>query len=176
MKEARMVEYWFEIFRQNVDRWAWRFVVLRDGERRVLARSGRDFRSRRRARRSIRRLRSNIQGAPIIVVGQGGFPLPATTFALVPGVVPLPVQGSPDEFEPAGARQSLGTGGAPLAELRTQNGEPVQAQEQAPQPRVQQEPAKAATPEPPAAQEQAPEPEQEKKPTPRRGGRKAKAT
>jgi hypothetical protein len=63
-----------------------------------------------------------------------------------------------------------------LAELRTHNGEPVQAREQAPQPRVQQEPAKAATPEPPAAQEQAPEPEQEKKPTPRRGGRKAKAT
>jgi hypothetical protein len=181
MKEARMVEYWFEIFRENVDRWAWRFVVLRDGERRVLARSGRDFRSRRRARRSIRRLRTNIEGAPIIVVGQGGFPLPASTFTLVPGVVPLPVQGSPDEFEPAVARQSLGTGGARLAELRTHNGEPVQAQEQAPQPHVQQEPAKAATPEPTAAQEQAPEPaapeeKPEKKPAPRRGGRRTRAT
>jgi hypothetical protein len=185
MKEARMVEYWFEIFRQNVDRWAWRFVVLRDGERRVLARSGRDFRSRRRARRSIRRLRTNIEGAPIIVVGQGGFPLPASTFTLVPGVVPLPVQGSPDEFEPAVARQSLGTGRAPLAALRTHNGEPVQAQEQAPQPRVQQEPAEAATPEPTAAQEQAPEPaapeekpekKPEKKPAPRRGGRRTRAT
>lgn len=120
-----------------------------------------------------------MRGAPIIVVGQGGFPLPATTFAVVPGVVPLPVKGSLDEFEPAGARRSLSTGGAPLAELRTPNGEPVQAQEQPPQPHVQQEPAKAATPEPPAAQEQEqePEPEPKKKPTPRRGGgRKARST
>ena len=95
-----------------------------------------------------------MRGAPIIVVGQGGFPLPASTFAFVPGVVPLVVQGSPDEFEPAGARQSVSTGGGPSAEPRTHNGEPVQAQEQPPQPQVQQEPAKAATPEPPAAQEQ----------------------
>jgi uncharacterized protein YegP (UPF0339 family) len=173
MEEARMVQYWFEIFRQSFDRWSWRFVVDRDGERRVVARSGRDFRSRRRARRSIRRLRSNIGAAPIVVVGQGGFPLPASTFTLVPGVVPLPVQGSPDEFERAGARQSLGTGGAPLA-LRTHNGEPVQAQ--APQPQAQQEPATAATPEPPAAQEPEPEKKPAKKPAQRRGGRKAGAT
>jgi hypothetical protein len=176
MKEARMVQYWFEIFRQSFDRWSWRFVENRDGKRRVLARSSRDFRSRRRARRSIRRLRRNILGAPIIVVGQGGFPLPASTFTIVPGVQPLPVQRSSDDFEPAGARQSVATGGGPLAVPRTHNGEPVQAQEQPPQPQVQQEPAKAATPEPPAAQEQVQEPEPEKKPAPRRGGRKARTT
>lgn len=177
-----MVQYWFEIFRQTLDRWSWRFVVLRDGERRVLARSGRDFRSRRRARRAVRRVRRAMRRAPIVVVGQDGFPLPATSFAFEPGVVPLVVQGSRDEFEPAGARQSIGTGRAPLAELRTHNGEPVPAQEQPPQPQVQQAPAEAATPAPPAAQEQAPEPEPEpekkpeKKPTQRRGGRKARTT
>jgi hypothetical protein len=176
MKEARMVQYWFEIFRQSLGRWSWRFVENRDGERRVLARSSRDFRSRRRVRRSIRRLRRNVLGAPVIVVGQGGFPLPTSTFTIVPGVQPLPVQRSSDEFELAGARQAVGTGGGPLAVPRTPNGEPVQAQAQPSQPQVQ--PAKAATPEPPAAQEQRqkPEPEPEKKPTQRRGGRKARAT
>jgi hypothetical protein len=182
MKEARMVQYYFEIFRQTFDRWSWRFVVVRDGERRVLARSGPDYRSRRRARRAIRRLKRAVRGASVVVVsgstGQDGFPLPASSFAFVPGVVPLVVRGSPDEFEPAGARQSVSTGRAPLAELRTHNGEPVQAQELPAQPHVQQEPAEAATPEPPAAPEPEPEPEKkpEKKPTPRRGSRKARTT
>jgi hypothetical protein len=157
MKEARMVQYWFEIFRRTYDRWSWHFVEVRDGERRVLARSGRDYRSRRRARRAIRALKRAVRGAQVVVPGasgQEGFPLPASSFAFVPGVVPLMVGGPPHVASPP--------------ELRTQTGEPVQTRELPPQPAVQQEVAEAATPEPPAASE--------KQPTPRRGGRKPRGT
>jgi hypothetical protein len=150
MKEERMVQYWFEIFRRTYDRWSWHFVEVRDGERRVLARSGRDYRSRRRARRAIRALKRAVRGAQVVVPGasgQEGFPLPASRFALVPGVVPLMMGGPPIEYDPAEARQR----------------EPSR-------PAVQQEVAEAAAPEP------EPPGTPDKKPTPKRGGRKPRAT
>jgi hypothetical protein len=171
MKEEQMVQYWFEIFRRTYDRWSWHFVEVRDGERRVLARSGRDYRSRRRARRAIRALKRAVRGAQVVVPGgngQEGFPLPASSFALVPGVVPLMVGGPPIEYDPAEARRRERAGGASSAELRTQTGELIQVRELPPRPAVQQEVAEATTPEPPAASE--------KKPTPRRGGRKPRGT
>jgi uncharacterized protein YegP (UPF0339 family) len=167
-RRARMVHR-FEIFRQTYDRWSWRFVVVDDDQSRVLARSGRTYRSRRRARRAIRALKRTVPGAPVVVTGpsgQEGFPLPATSFAFVPGVVPLVVGRPPSVYEPAGAYQGAGTGAATLAELRTPNGEPVQVQEARPE--IVQAPAEAATPEPPAE----PEPEKAKKPATRRASRR----
>lgn len=83
-----MVQYWFEIFRQAYDRWSWHFVEVRDGRRRVLARSGRDYGSRKKARKSVRRFMAALQGAEIMP-GTGGYRLPASRFAVDYGVVPL---------------------------------------------------------------------------------------
>jgi hypothetical protein len=88
MEEAGMVQYWFEIFRQTYDRWSWHFVEVRDGRRRVLARSGRDYRSRKKARQAVNRFAEALQEARIMP-GGAGYRLPASKFAVDYGVVPL---------------------------------------------------------------------------------------
>ena len=84
-----MVQYWFEIFRQTYDRWSWHFVEVRDGRRRVLARSGRDYPSRKKARKAVNRFAGALQEAQIMPAGGGGYRLPASRFAVDYGVVPL---------------------------------------------------------------------------------------
>jgi hypothetical protein len=87
MEEAGMAQYWFEIFRQTYDGWSWHFVEVRDGRRRVLARSERDYGSRKKARKSVNRFMAALQGAQIMP--GSGYRLPASRFAVDYGVVPL---------------------------------------------------------------------------------------
>lgn len=82
----------FEIVRRPNGRFGWVFV-RREGDRtRVLARSARDYRTPAKAVDAIDRMR----GADIELGGlePDPFPLPATRFQIVAGVVPLRV----DEF------------------------------------------------------------------------------
>jgi hypothetical protein len=85
-----MKTFRFEIVRLPNGRYAWLFVVLEGRRKRVLAGSSRDYRSRARAERAIERMR----GAPIepSVPDPEPFPLPATSFRIVPGVLPLMVR------------------------------------------------------------------------------------
>jgi hypothetical protein len=82
----------FEIVRRG-NRFGWIFVKVDRGRRRVLARSVRDYRSPEKAEDAIDRLR----GAPVddTTVERDPFPLPATSFRIVSGVVPLIV----DDFD-----------------------------------------------------------------------------
>jgi uncharacterized protein YegP (UPF0339 family) len=103
-----MKESQFEIVRRPNGRFAWRFVVRKDGRPRVLARSARDYRTRARAVEAIDTMRE------ADVVDAGGadpepFPLPVTRFRIVSGVVPLIVDEFPTEYESqvqAAARQA----------------------------------------------------------------------
>jgi hypothetical protein len=88
MEEAGMVQFWFEIFRQAYDRWSWHFVEVSGGQRRVLARSGRDYSSRKKARKAAYRFVETLQDAQIMP-GTGGYRLPASRFDVDYGVVPL---------------------------------------------------------------------------------------
>ena len=88
----------FVIVHRFNDRYAWLFVVGEGRRRRVLARSTRDFRSRAKAKKAINKMR----GAPVAPRDprRKPFPLPTTSFQIVPGVVPLIVEDAP-EFEDA---------------------------------------------------------------------------
>jgi hypothetical protein len=158
-----MAQYWFEIFRQTYDRWSWHFVEIRDGQRRVLARSGRDYRSRRRARKAVRALKGAVRGAQIVVPGGGheGFPLPASNFAVDYDVVPLMVGASRGGYGPRRRRR----------DRRDRTDEPDQARE-ATATAAAQEAAAAAASEP----EQAAQAVQQTKPRSGRGRRSPKST
>jgi hypothetical protein len=166
MEEAGMLQYWFEIFRQTSDRWVWHFIELRDGRRRVLARSGRDYRSRRRALRAARRFTEALRRSQV-TFGSGGFQLPASSFAVDFDVVPLMAGVSRSGFEsPTKRRRDRADQAAP-AEDQAAAEQPVKA-EQAPQ--APSEPEVAA---------EAVRPTQDKETTPPksgRGGRRAKGT
>lgn len=85
----------FQIVRRPNDRFGWIFVrVRRSGRIRVLARSVRDFSSVAKVEAAIEKL----QAAPVedTTVVQAAFPIPVTSFDIVPGVVPLMVDD--DEF------------------------------------------------------------------------------
>jgi len=94
-------QYRFEILRRGADRFSWLFVVLKGRRRRVLARSTRDYPSAEKALQAIDRLRS---ATNVVDTTDDPFPLPATFFQIVPGVVPLIVEKFPVEddeaFEP----------------------------------------------------------------------------
>lgn len=159
-----MAQYWFEIFRQTYDRWAWHFVEIRDGRRRVLARSGRDYRSRRRARKAVRALQRSVRGAEVLVAGAGheGFPLPASRFAVDYDVVPLMVGASRPGFGPPRRRR----------DRRGRTDEPVQAREAA-TPTAQEAAAAPSEPEQAAKAVQA---TQQAKPRSGRGRRSTRET
>lgn len=97
-----MNDFWFEIVRRSRKRYDWVFVAARDGRPRVLARSGRDYRSRKKTRRAITRLRSAFPLAEIRDTDP--FRLPYTRFEVVPGVLPLRVQSTQAGYVPAEAR------------------------------------------------------------------------
>jgi uncharacterized protein YegP (UPF0339 family) len=91
-----MKVYRFEIVRRAFGRFGWVFVRINDGGRRVLARSERSYRSRKRVRRAI----ATLKGADDIDDATEDYlpsPLPATSFEFVPGVLPLIVDESPVE-------------------------------------------------------------------------------
>jgi hypothetical protein len=77
------------------------FVAVFDGRPRVLARAGRDYRSRKKVRRAIGRLRNVFPRAKIR--GKGRFHLPYAKFEIVPGVLPLRVQASQSGYVPFAA-------------------------------------------------------------------------
>jgi hypothetical protein len=81
--------YRYEIFRRTYRGYSWRFVVLKDGQRQVLARSHRDYRSRKKVKRAI----DALQHADVVDLSVTPVPvlLPHSTFKFVPGVSPLMV-------------------------------------------------------------------------------------
>ena len=96
-----MNEYWFDIIRRSRKRYEWVFVAFRDGRPKVLARSGRDYRSRKKTRRAIRRLQYVFPRAGIR--SRDPYRLRYTKFEIVPGVQPLPVTSAPSGYVPAAA-------------------------------------------------------------------------
>ena len=87
-----MKQYRFEIVRRGNDRFYWLFVVVKRSGRRVLARSARDYGSPRKVRGAIETLQS-----VDVDTTEDPFTLPATSFRIVPGVVPLMVEEFPVE-------------------------------------------------------------------------------
>lgn len=85
-------QYRFEILRRGDDRFYWLFVVLEGRRRRVLARSTRDYRSARKAMGAIAKLRRTTH---VVDTTVDPFPLPATHFHVVPGVLPLVLEEFP---------------------------------------------------------------------------------
>jgi hypothetical protein len=93
--------YCFEIVRRANGRYGWRFVVIDDCGRRVLARSERTWRRRKRVRKFIEALQeAGIED----VTDHAHFPLPETSFRLVPGVLPLLVDEHPVVYRRAAIR------------------------------------------------------------------------
>jgi hypothetical protein len=90
-----MKRYRFEIVHRSFGRFGWIFVRIDERGRRVLARSERSYRSRKRVRKAI----AALDDAPIVDATREflPFPLPVTSFKFVPGVVPLIVDESPVE-------------------------------------------------------------------------------
>jgi hypothetical protein len=93
------VNDYFEIVRRSRKRFEWVFVSVRDGRHRVVARSGRDYRSRKKVLRAIRGLQHDFRHAEIR--DNNPFRFPRTKFEIVPGVLPLRVQ-TPTGFVPTG--------------------------------------------------------------------------
>jgi hypothetical protein len=78
----------FEIVRRTYRGYSWRFVVLKDGQRQVLARSHRDYRSRKKVKRAI----DALQHADVVDLSVTPVPvLLHSTFGILPGVTPLMV-------------------------------------------------------------------------------------
>jgi uncharacterized protein YegP (UPF0339 family) len=91
--------YRFEIVRRRSDRFGWRVVAIDDAGRRVIGRSERSYRSRKKATKAINALRAAY--VDDTTRPPDGFPLPATKFEVVPGVLPLIVAEHPVEYAPA---------------------------------------------------------------------------
>ena len=87
-----MKEYRIEIVRRSWGRFGWVFVRIDERGRRVLARSDRSYKSRRRVCKAVDALKE--AGVYDATKGSAPFPLPAAAFRLVPGVVPLIVDDS----------------------------------------------------------------------------------
>jgi len=85
----QMVRYRFEIVRRAFGRFGWILVDQRRG-RRVLARSERSWRSKKRVARAIK----GLAGADVVdrTNGRSQFQLPNTSFHLLTDVVPLIVE------------------------------------------------------------------------------------
>jgi hypothetical protein len=100
MREGVMPQYRFEIVGRLFDRFTWRLVELRGSRRRLLARSDQDYSSLEKVKNAIAKFREIASIAVVVnttLPGEGPFELPPTRFEIVPGVVPLVVDESPDE-------------------------------------------------------------------------------
>ena len=101
--------HWFEIVRRPYDRYAWLFVEVEDGRRRVLARSDRGYRSTKKLRSAIDDLRKVLPDAEVVDATSppdpDGFELPTTGFRFVSGVVPLVVEEGPVDYARAVVRR-----------------------------------------------------------------------
>lgn len=145
-----MNDYWFEIVRRSRKRYDWVFVADRDGRPRVLARSGRDYRSRKKVRRAIARLQDAFPYAEIRSRDQ--FRLPNSRFEVVPGVLPLRVQSASAGFVSDGARERRYAGiTAGSAQDQETQAEPATQQAD---PRTQQAELEQGPPEPPPSEAQ----------------------
>jgi hypothetical protein len=98
-----MSSYRFEIVRRRSDRFGWRVVAIDDAGRRVLGRSERSYRSRKKANQAIDALRA--ADVDDTTRPRDGFPLPATKFEVVPGVLPLIVAERPVYYARAERRR-----------------------------------------------------------------------
>jgi hypothetical protein len=143
-----MKRYRIEIVRRGFGRFGWNFVRVDDRGRRVFARSERSYRSRKRVLRAIAALGE----ARVVDVTKNDlpFPLPATSFRFVRGVVPLIVDESPVEEADAVFRVSAGPNNDREAAAAAEKEEDAVDAAQEPEAI-----AAAATPKPPAARARA---------------------
>jgi hypothetical protein len=106
-----VVNFRFEIVRRAYGRFSWVFVELQDGDRRIRARSDRDYRSRKRVWKAVDALKDAVPEARVVdatgSTGGAHFPLPTTSFRLVRDVVPLLVVESPVDYAPATRRSEI---------------------------------------------------------------------
>jgi hypothetical protein len=96
--------YWFEIVRRTYDRYSWVFVEDRNGRRRVLARSERDYRSKKRVKRAIARIQ-DVLGDADVFDATDPLDLPDVSFERTPDALPLLVGKRPGHYARAKARQ-----------------------------------------------------------------------
>ncbi|WP_446220315.1 hypothetical protein [Micromonospora sp. IBHARD004] len=90
-----MNSYFLEIIERASDRYSWVLVLYRDGQRRVIARAYRDYRSLRKAARAAEALQKAVGSAEIVYAFP---PTPDYTFQILRDVLPLPV-GSAESTE-----------------------------------------------------------------------------
>jgi uncharacterized protein YegP (UPF0339 family) len=92
-------EHWFEIVRRTYGRYSWVFVEVDGQRRRILARSDRDYGSKKKVKRAIAGLKKDFSDAVIRDATRSPacepFPLPVAHFHVVSGVVPLIVDEAP---------------------------------------------------------------------------------
>jgi hypothetical protein len=82
----------FNIIRSPIGNFTWVLLESRDGVARVVALSGRRYRSARKTRKAIKRLQASVAGAEIFAPGDGDLcQLPDSVFAVDTSAVPLVV-------------------------------------------------------------------------------------
>jgi len=128
-----MKRYRLEIVRRASGRFGWIFVRIDDRGRRVLASSERSYRSRKRVRQAI----AALEDADIVDTTQDyvPFPLPATSFRFVRGVVPLIVDESPRDEHDAGFHNAVFAVSAERAGKNHDREATAAAQEEEPAPK-----------------------------------------
>jgi hypothetical protein len=105
-----VIRFWFEIVRRAFGRFSWEFVAVGGGTRRVHARAGRDFGSKKQARKAVRTIQAAVAGPEMVtatlkafqevIVGaeiidatgdEDSFDFAASNFEIAPDAVPLVV-------------------------------------------------------------------------------------
>ena len=126
-----MQSYRFDIVRRKSDRFGWRVVAFDDYGERVIARSERSWRRRKKAKQAI----EAIQKAPVCDTtrprGDNGFDLPATRFGVVEGVVPLVVGDGPYVIRAARRQQAARDEAQAQQQALIQEGEEREKEEDA---------------------------------------------
>ncbi|WP_370963790.1 hypothetical protein [Amycolatopsis sp. cg9] len=102
-----MKDFWFEIFSTEDGDYGWVCFSGRRGKRRELARSSRLYKSVKKTRRAIGKVRGAGIGRP--------FTLPRTSFEFVPGVVPLTSREAPSRSRRGAAKGLVGPRPGPAA-------------------------------------------------------------
>ena len=95
--------YRFEIVRRKSDRFGWRVVAIDGARRRVVGRSERSYRSRKKVWKAIDALQ--VANVDDTTRPRRGSHLPDTRFEVVPGVLPLIVAERPVEYSLAAGRR-----------------------------------------------------------------------
>jgi len=101
-------DYRFEIVPHGYGRYGWLLAEYDPERREAILRSRRGYRTKKKARKAIAKLQEIVARAVVVDAMDGddssAYALPVGQFHLVPGVLPLPTQGSPVSHALAEAR------------------------------------------------------------------------